>query len=385
MNNHQALRTAIASCYSRKASETWQLAASETPPDWPELTILATELGFAPLLYDALRRTPDADISEDTLAELRKSYYDTAGHNLIVLRELVAIIKSLAAQNITVVVLKGAALILDVYERVAHRPMVDLDLLIRFDDLPGSTEALKILGYDVNEPLPFHDESGLVWNERILIKRDGTGPSVEIHWNLLDNPYYATRLAADSLIGRSIETSAADVNANVLRPEDQIIHLCCHNVYHHKSAFARSLVDIGFVVAKYGDDIRWADIMARSVESDTRMAVRLTLDSAASDWYAPIPQSVLEEINSWQSTARERFYMTSQASGYSRALRTLSALPGTRARLTYIKGQLFPDRKYLEWRYGLGSDSPRVIGYLKRYASGFGSVGRAITGRNATR
>lgn len=382
MNTYQTLQTAIASCYSREATERWQEIISETHPDWSDLSHEATVLGLAPLLYDTLRRTSEPGIAEDTLVDLRKSYYDTAGHNLIVLQELVTIIRSLNSQSIEAAVLKGAALILNIYERVAHRPMVDLDLLIAFDDLAATTTSLGELGYEVDEPLPFRDTSGLVWNERILLKRDGSGPSVEIHWHLLDNPYYATRLATDTLMSRSILTSAADVSAQILEPEDQIIHLCCHNLYHHQGNFARSLVDIAFMVAKYGDDLRWDDILSRSIESDTRMAVRLTLESAARDWYVPIPPLVLEEISSWPYTVRERFYTRSQGSAYLRALRTLSALPGLRTKLGFVRGQLFPDRSYLEWRYGLGSGTPLLVGYLKRYTSGIGVAGRAITGRN---
>jgi hypothetical protein len=376
-----ALQTAIASCYSQDAAVLWQQILYETPPDWADLAEYASGLGLAPLLYDTVRRSDESVIPEEILSDLRNHYYDTAGHNLLILQELVAILRSFDDAGIDVVVLKGAALIQDVYEKLAYRPMIDLDLLIRFDDLAQATERLEQQGYRVLQPAPFKDESGLYWNEVMLVQQNNGGSVVELHWHLLDNPYYATRIKTESLIERSRQLLTADVAPRVLSLEDQIIHLCCHNLYHHLGRFTRSLVDIAFVVAKYGDEIDWESISQRSEESDTTMAVGSAIEQLSDNWYAPIPKFAIDKAATWKPSRRERLYAKSQESEYLRALRTLTALPGSRNKLKYIKGQLFPDRSYMEWRYGVGSDTSLIGGYVKRYFSGLRGLGRAIIGK----
>lgn len=381
METDLALQIAISSCYNHEAAERWQQLLNEAHPNWAVLADYASDLGLAPLLYDSIRRSDESLVPVEILSSLRKHYYDTAGGNLLILRELVAILRIFDAVGIDVVVLKGAALIQDVYEKLAYRPMVDLDLLIRFDDLTLATEHLEQQGYRAIHPTPFQDESGLYWNEVMLVQQNNIGPAIELHWHLLDNPYYATRLKTESLIERSRQLSVADVTPRVLNVEDQIIHLCCHNLYHHLGRFTRSLVDIAFLVAKYGDEIVWEDITQRSEDSDTTMAVGLAVEQLSDNWYTPIPDFVIAKTSAWKPSIRERLYARSQANEYFRALRTLTALPGSRNKMRYIKGQLFPERGYIEWRYGLGSDTPLPVGYIKRYLNGLGGIGRAIVRR----
>jgi len=376
-----ALRTAIASCYSEEADERWHKLLADSQPNWPSLVVYASELGLAPLLYETVRRSDDALVSSDILSNLRSQYYDTAGHSLLVLQELVAILSSFEAQNIEVLVLKGAALILDVYEKLAHRPMADIDFLIHFDDLKPARELLEQRGYQDIRPLPIQDKSGLFWNEIMLVHKDETSPVIELHWHLLDNPYYVSRVNTEELMERSRQLSVKEVNPKVLSLEDQIIHLCCHNLYHHLGLFTRSLVDIAFIVAKYGDDLSWDNVVQFTEDSDVKMAVSSAFTEISNDWYTPIPDHILEITSAWKPTTRERFYAQSQKSEFRRVLRTLTALPGIRNKLRFIKGQMFPDEVYMRWRYDLPEDSSRIKGYLKRCSSGLQNLGRALIRR----
>lgn len=376
-----ALQTAIASCYSSDAADQWQLLLEKNPPNWPALSSYAANLGLAPLLYDAIRRSDDSAIPDEILSELRKQYYDTAGFNLLILQELVAVLRSFDSAGIDVVVLKGAALVLDVYERLAHRPMIDLDLLIRFGDLELAIEILIQRDYQEIRPAPFADDTGLFWNEIMLVQKEEKGPAIELHWHLIDNPYYATRLKTEALMEGSRQLSVADVVPKVLNLEDQIIHLCCHNLYHHLGRFTHSLVDIAFLVAKYGDDVNWQTIIQKSESSNVTTAVSSAIKQLSRNWYTPIPVFALEKSSTWKSSPRERFYASSQQNDYLRALRTLTALPGGSNKVRYIKGQLFPDRAYLNWRYELAPESSLASGYLRRYMSGLKGLVRAVRRR----
>jgi hypothetical protein len=388
VNVDNALHTAIASYYSEDAAECWQDLLKNSPPDWIQLAERASSLGLAPLLYDAVRGIEQSHIPVDVIAALRKEYYDTAGHNLLVLQELVAISSSLEAIDIDLeaididlVVLKGAALILDTYEKLAHRPMVDIDLLIRFDDIEVVKGVLEQHGYRDLQPHPFQDDSGFIWTQEILVHESAKKPVLELHWHLLDNPYYASRLKTIALIGRSQQVAVEDVSPRILNLEDQIVHLCCHNLYHHLGGFTRSLVDIAFLVNKYSEKISWEEIVQQAEEYDLKLAVASTFEQLANEWYTPIPKSVVRHAAKWIPSTSERFFAWSQRNEFLRAVRTFITLPGARRKRRYISGQLFPDREYLHWRYGLSEDSSLTSGYMKRYLIGLENMGRAAVRR----
>ncbi len=377
MNLDNALHTAIASHYSEDAAENWQDLLENSPPDWIQLAEYASSLGLAPLLYDSLKIFDESRTPVAVLTALKKEYYDTAGHNLLVLQELVTIQRSLEAIDIDLVVLKGAALIIDVYEKPGLRPMVDIDLLIRFDDIQVVKGVLKQHGYKDLQPHPFQDESGLIWTQEILVHESEKKPVIELHWHLLDIPFYATRLKTDVLIGRSREAAVEDANHRILNLEDQIVHLCCHNLYHHLGGFTRSLVDIAFLVNKYHDEISWQEIVRQAEENDFKLAVASTFEQMSNEWYTPIPESVVIHTAKWKPSSSERFFAWSQRNEFLRAMRTFLTLPGARRKMRYISGQLFPDKEYLVWRYDLSPDSSLTSGYLRRYLSGLENMGRA--------
>jgi hypothetical protein len=373
-----ALRTAVASHYSEEANDRWQRLIAEPSLDWPSLVANASELGLAPLLYESAIRSDETAVPAEILSDLRNQFYDTAGYNLLILQDLNAILSSFEEHNIDVVVLKGAALILDVYGKSAQRPMVDIDFLIHFDDHALAKELLGLRGYQDIRPLPIQDKEGLFWNEIMLVHENEKSPAVELHWHLLDNPYYISRLNTEKLLGRGRMLSGTDVPIKVLNNEDQIIHLSCHNLFHHAGGFTRSLVDIAFIVAKYGDVLSWTDLIQIAEYSDVKMAVASSLTQISNDWYTPIPNRVLESISTWKPTRRERFYARSQGSEFGRAIRTLTTLPGGRNKLRFFGGQVFPDEAYIRWRYQLPDDASLARGYLKRFSSGIQNLGRTL-------
>lgn len=381
MSSDNALRAAIASYYSEDAAEVWQLLLKNSQPDWIQLAEYATSLGFAPLLFDALRQTQEPRAPVNVLTALEKEYYDTAGHNLLVFQELVAILSSLEAIDVDLVVLKGAALILDVYEKLAYRPMVDIDLLVRFDDIDVVKAVFQRHGYRALQPHPFHDNSGLIWTQEILVHESEKKPVLELHWHLLDNPYYASQLRTEVLIDRSRPIMVEDVIPKVLGLEDQIVHLCCHNLYHHMGGFTRSLVDIAFLVNKYREKISWEDIIQQAEKYDLKMAVASSFRQLSNKWYTPIPEPVLRRSAEWRPSTSERFFAWSQRNEFLRAVRTFMTLPDARIKMRYARGQFFPDIEYLRWRYDLSADSSLASGYLKRYLSGVESMVRAAIRR----
>jgi hypothetical protein len=367
----QVLQAAVAAHYSQRAKQQWQLVARESSIDWYATAREAFRSGLAPLLYSTLDQTPSTTVPAEVMTNLRDAYYETASTNTVALHQLERSLNCLAENGIPVIVLKGAALLLSVYTNVALRPMVDLDLLIPFDSLDDALESLDRLGYSRHEPFPIYDESGLFWNKMLLDSENASVLELELHWHVLDNPYYAQRIRAQELNDRTIPLSGNDVVTRGLSPEDQIIHLCSHNLYHHLGRFKRAAVDVAFVASFYESTLDWDRLLRNAVENDMIMAAQVTLIPAAIEWYAPIPDRIISALHRYRPSFIERFFVTSQRSGFLKEFRTLITLPGARLKYRFFKGQLFPSKEFMAWRYGTTDSTPKPLAYGKRYASGF--------------
>jgi hypothetical protein len=281
-----------------------------------------------------------------------------------------------------ILLLKGAALLLTAYDNLALRPMVDVDLLMTYTNLNDALEILEGIGYSPQYPPLFEDESGLFWNEVMLDSDQDGALALELHWHLIDNPYYAQRLPVEMLFQRAQTVTLDSVVAFILSPEDQILHLCAHNLFHHLGQFQRAAVDAAFVVQKYQSTLEWEALIKTARSNDMSLALAITLLSAAEEWFAPIPDDVLTILRNVRPTKKESFFLKSQRSGFLKLFRTFITLPGTRMKTRFLIGQLFPSPEYMTWRYGTSPSDRRPIAYSRRYFSGLSRLIAEITERD---
>lgn len=146
-------------------------SAGWTAVDWEAFTTLAIAEGVGPLLHAAWKaRGYPPGMPATQQAQLQQVYLQSAGRNLLYLGELEKIKQALAAEQIDWLPLKGAALAGKLYPDPATRPMSDLDLLVRPQQLRPGLGVLRRLGYSL-ENFTYH---AVLW---------GAAP-VELHWSL---------------------------------------------------------------------------------------------------------------------------------------------------------------------------------------------------------
>jgi hypothetical protein len=381
----QALRLAIASHYSEPALERWAILAQNESLDWVALARMATVHDLAPLLNAALQSLPASTVPPAHVAGLKQEYQTTATYNMLAEHDLIAVLRNLALAGVQVAVLKGAALLYMVYEEPALRPMVDIDLLISYGDLDASLAALQPIGYASTDPDPFVNMNGLFWNEVLLQNLDRTGSQLELHWRLLDIPYYAERLSTFELLQRADTFTFGNDKAYGLAPADLLLHLCAHSIFHHRGLLLRSDVDVAHVLARYESKIDWDLLLTTVVDLDLVLGFQQSIIRSADWWYAPVPSTVLDTVRTMKPRLRESAMLACQRSEFLKLLRTTATLPDMSHRYQYIKGQLFPSRKYIDWRYGVPATASAQAAYATRYWSGFRGLVTELTGHSPSK
>jgi len=274
--------------------------------DQDDLVITALALGLAPLLHYRLeqagRALPEAR-AQAKLAFARQA--EVARQNALRL-QLQEILGRLPAPPI---VLKGAYLAEKIYPAPGLRPMNDIDLLFRPEDLSSAAETLHALGYVSKEK---SDQLGPGITKHIhTFKRPGASGEaatpnpylssggermIEPHRSL-EEAWFGLRCdLTPGMWERSVEIELAGQRARTLAPEDTLLHLAVHLTFHlimGSPSFVQ-LVDLSVFLAER--EVDWPAFLSRARQLRASGYAYAALRLAAQMLNARVPLEVLQAL-----------------------------------------------------------------------------------------
>lgn len=213
-------------------------------------------------------------------ARLATDYYATARRYLRLRTELEGLLEALAAAGIPVLVLKGMALAEAIYGNPALRPMEDLDLAVRPDDLPLAHTVLAARGYAA--PYLAHDRGRRAATVFLPAGARAPGPPVDLHWGLVDaKAGAAAGRWAGGAWARSREAHFGEARARVLAPTDALLHVALHLAINHGLVGLRRYVDLLAMGRAWGGELDWDEVAVRATDARVRGAVHAALAGAA--------------------------------------------------------------------------------------------------------
>ena len=229
---------------------------------------------------------------------MTRAYYANAARNILLYAELGRVLKALGSEGIEVVVLKGAALAETIYPSIAHRPMGDVDLLVRPQHLERAQRTLEVVGYRfVPEPEgQFKPFDTRFTGEMAFCQEEGIGALIELHWEIIIPEWYrrTTALKVEVLWERARPFELEGAAAWQLSPEDTLIHLCVHlaaHAFHHPPAYN----DIAHLL-RAESPFPWDRFMERAADSRLRTPAYFALAAAQKLEDAPVPDEILTKL-----------------------------------------------------------------------------------------
>jgi hypothetical protein len=118
--------------------------------DWQRIFRKVNIIGVSPLIYHHLITLNGEylkSLPSDILEQFKSVYYGNYARNMVIYNELARILKSFKEHSIPTILLKGTFLAEIIYQDIALRPMTDIDILIKKENLSQANEALNSLGY----------------------------------------------------------------------------------------------------------------------------------------------------------------------------------------------------------------------------------------------
>ncbi len=283
------------------------------------------------------------------------AYYETAVRNSLAFQELSHMLRRLAAEGVLAILLKGAALAETVYGNAALRPMADLDILVRREDVPTVLGVLAASGYAATGVEP-HAGAAVAYESQVMWRKPGPVETlIEIHWSLFDSPYYQHKLPMDWFWQTARPVRMGDASALVLGPAAQVLHLCAHLWLHHRGEGLLWLHDVAEVIVFYQGQIDWGEVLARAQAYDLVLPLQQVLTRLVGEWDVPLPGDVLEQLHALRASPAEGRVFTWLTAEHRPVARRfwidLASLPGWQQRLRFAWTNLFPSPDYMRSRY----------------------------------
>lgn len=282
-------------------------------------------------------------------AEARVVHRRTLLRVLALEQELISVCGLLAAADVPTRVLKGSAVAHLDYADPALRSFVDLDVLVRADDIERAVEVLATAGLrrTLAEPRPGFDrrfDKGMT-----LVAPQGY--ELDLHRTFVLGPWGVV-LDADRLWdeGQAFSLGAAALRA-LSRPH-RFLHACYHAALGDWPLRLGSLRDVAELL-RGGDaeavrDVagRWGvEAVVAAAVADTVRLLGLDPDDGLARWARGYVPSRRHE--SWLA-----LHTRSDKTFTAQAVATLRVLPRWRDKAAYLRALVLPDAEYTAERHG---------------------------------
>jgi hypothetical protein len=270
----------------------------EHDPDWQVFLRKIESLGIAPLIYTSLKQCArTVEIPKPGKERLRHIYHREAIASLTLREVLRPVLNRFREAGLPVVVLKGVAMGALIYPSAALRPMKDIDLLIRRDDLGKADVLLRDLGFERKSP---EVSDSRLWSDPpfgVLYARPQGFPPIELQQHITSDAAMFVRIPIEDFWKRSRHAQIESAEALVFSTEDLLLHLALHLAKRNQFfGQLRTLRDIGEVCKRYRGEIDWGRLVFEArgygVSKYLYYSFRLARDLVNAD----VPTNTLKEL-----------------------------------------------------------------------------------------
>ncbi len=179
----------------------------------------------------------------DKIIEIKKKfqaqYESNLGKNIILQRELKQILSEFSKEEIEVIVMKGMFLVEYIYKNPALRPMADIDILVKRDDIEKAHNCLLKCGFTLRFSDYLVDFTKFPAEVQYYKQYYHIIILLEMHWHLFipSSIRGATLSKPDDLISTVWETSEKgeilSEEVNIMSPTILVLFLCLHLCQHY--------------------------------------------------------------------------------------------------------------------------------------------------------
>jgi hypothetical protein len=270
--------------------------------DWDGVVALGRRHSLFPLLYRHLAALAADAVPPAQLARLRELHQGNAARNLFLLEELGSVVRSLEEDGIGAMPWKGPLLAIAGYGDLSLRRFVDLDILVRRDDVERAIGTLTRLGYRMEPVATPAQRAFLIRTQHDLaFRRDEGRLIVELHWEVAPR-LFAAEMTATDLWRDAAPRAIAGREFLVMTPEAMLLSLCVHGSKHLWERLAW-ICDVAEWLRAH-PSLDWKALLARVQRTGQERMLFVGLQLAVGLLNAPVPAHVAAAIDADRAVPR---------------------------------------------------------------------------------
>jgi len=332
------------------------------------LITLANQHGILPLVYKTIKKLNASSPSDDPrsslnpqrltlntesqsdsslnaqrltlnafLSKLKTQYMIISQRNMLMSAELIRIIQLLEKNSIEALAFKGPALAQMAYGDITLRQYVDLDVLVKKEDIYKIDALLKERGYQrVLKITPTQEKVYMQYAHDLGLYHPKSGVHFEMHWSLM-NEDYPMQIDLDDIWENPQTIKINQQEIKTFPTEDLLLYLCIHGSKHLWERI-EWIKDIDLLIRT--QDIEWEKVIKEAESSKFETMFYLGLSLTMQLFETPLPENITKRISdmkiletlsvfvlqSWQ-TPKNTFWETAAM---------LKLFPGLKEQLIYL-------------------------------------------------
>ena len=259
--------------------------------NWDNFISLSYSHGNFPLVYNTLKEFNEL-IPQNTLSLMRSRYFDIVKLNMLMTKELIKLVQELEEKNIDIITFKGPTLSKLAYDDVISRQYLDLDILIKEDNIFEMALLLKKLNYKIDLDPKYLKNKTLftIGSDFSIFSKNNI--HIEVHWHLFRK-----------LINSSINQYSIWDNKNIVSINDKeiatieinnyLLYLCVHGSKHLWERI-EWVNDIHMLISK--NDIDWEYLILLSKELKVKKMFLLGILISDEFFSTNIPIFIFDKI-----------------------------------------------------------------------------------------
>lgn len=278
-------------CARTKASPERIRALTETPIDWNYFFLLARRHAVVPLVYRQLKDL----VPPEHFTTFKKHYQENAARNVVLTAELCRLLKLFGDAGIEAIPYKGPLLALIAYDDLALRRFVDLDVIVKKQDVPRARDLLLADNYTLSKSLTNAQQEFLLRTQHNLqFTKDNRQLIVELHWEVAPH-LFASTVQGDALWSNLVRFDLNGTPVKTFSADDLLFSLCVHGSRHLWERLGW-ICDVAELISRR--ELNWPALLDRAAKADSERMFLLGLYLAEQLLETKLPDEVKRRCES---------------------------------------------------------------------------------------
>lgn len=302
----EALKTICRSAFNNAPAEADFLL--DYPVQWDQVWELAESETVTPWCLDFVSRHRET-ITGPRMESWRANYMREVSINQLAIAQLAEVVGTLSGAGIEVIALKGAAMLLWLYEDPGKRVLSDIDIHVHEERTLEALHLLEKDGYSCKDSASFIRSPDISYN--VCLKVGGHIPSlkkknklpVEIHLDFTDRSGNWEKVKED--IWREKQSILlGDTTVYCLASHHAFIHAAIHFLSHYRHTrdiFFTWALDVAVMISRPGL-VDWDKVWLTASDWEMTNHLRNSLDAISRFFHIPVTLPPVDPAlpNTWQ-------------------------------------------------------------------------------------